>query len=121
MKIAIINQHVIDHVAGSEIQCDLMATELARRGHRVSYIAPGSKRRDTASLPRPYVIVPVPYEKKAVVQAVRDDSPDVVYWRSCRDLFVQCAQAIAQIDTPLVFAVSHIHDVAPLDPDSTAN
>lgn len=114
MKIVIVNQHPADHLAGSEIQCDLLAAALQKRGHQVTYLAIGSTPASLRQVATDYAIQPVLPRRRAVLDAVRANDPDVVYWRSCKLLFVRTAAALREAGFPIVYAVSALHDVAPL-------
>ncbi|MCG2590668.1 hypothetical protein [Rhodohalobacter sulfatireducens] len=39
MKIAVVNTHFVDEIGGSQLQCDLKADELEKRGYDVTYLA----------------------------------------------------------------------------------
>ncbi len=120
MRIAIVNQHLMDAVGGSELQCDLVAKGLASRGHEVRYLvvdidaAPGppdgSRESETEGR---YPIRRVARRPDAIVAACIEAGADVVYWRFNRPMLTGVVRGLRAVGIPLVFAVAHIDDVRP--------
>jgi len=108
MKIGIINKHCEDIIGGSEIQCDFIAKGLEALGHEVLYIAVAGNRLNYSSN---YKVIPVRREPAAIVQACAEHSPDIVYWRFNKHLFLPVARRIRKMGIPIVFAVAHINDL----------
>lgn len=109
MRIAIVNQHPSDMLGGSEIQCDIIATELVRFGHRVDYVAIDGRPEKNYSLP--YVVQAVRRDADAIADAVIAIQPDILYWRFNKHCFAHAARRIRQAGIPIVFSVSHVRDV----------
>jgi len=107
MRIAIVNSHIIDRIGGSQVQCDLIATALSRRGHDVHYVAVsgGSQTRSDH-----YRVHPVSASAAAIANQCISVQPDIVYWRYNKKCFFGAARAIAAQHIPIVFSVSHIAD-----------
>lgn len=78
MRILIVNRHREDVVGGSEIQCDQIARELARRGHEVAYAVMEPRRERYAA---PYPCLVVESSRTAFEEALARWRPEVVYWR----------------------------------------
>lgn len=118
MRITVVNQHLSDAVGGSELQCDLVARGLARRGHDVTYVAVGSRTSESgdgtspASPTRPYTLHPVGRTADVIVAACVRSRPDVVYWRFNRALLRAVVAGLVPRGIPLVFAVAHADDVS---------
>lgn len=109
MKILIINQHISDLLGGSEMQCDLIASGLAKRGHNVIYGAVNPKKDNYRGFG--YKIIPLNIgNKEELFDLVRREKPDIVYWRFNKKHFYKSAKIIKKAGVPLVFAVSHIND-----------
>jgi glycosyltransferase involved in cell wall biosynthesis len=108
VRIAVVNQHLHDIVGGSELQCHLVASGLAARGHDVVFAAVDG----TAAVgPMPYACVAVPRDPEALARSVVALAPDVVYWRFNRRGLRETAGALARAGIPLVFAIAHVDDV----------
>ena len=108
MKIAIVNRHPDDVLGGSELQCDIIASGLAARGHNVTFIAPaGRVGRDYK---RVYNIIPVESDAVKIGQAIVDAAPDVVYWRFNKYHFYRAVRTASSKNIPVIFALSHISD-----------
>lgn len=108
MKIAIVNRHPNDVIGGSELQCDNIALGLTLRGHEIIYIAPAGKIG--ADYHRPYAVVPVKSNGRAIANAVAAAKPDIVYWRLNKYHFLAAARRLARKKIPIVFAISHVND-----------
>jgi glycosyltransferase involved in cell wall biosynthesis len=107
VKIVIINEHPMDALGGSEVQCDIIARELYKLGHQVVYLAcNGTNNYNTA-----YRVKPVRLNGKEIGEAVIDEKPDIVYWRNNKhSAFRTSVRIIRELGIPVVFAVSHISD-----------
>jgi glycosyltransferase involved in cell wall biosynthesis len=106
MKVLIINQHVLDFLGGSEIQCDIIAKKLTEFGHNVIFLAINGKQIHYKTN---YLVLPVGRQSKEIVQAVLSAKPDVVYWRFNTNSFYVTMKALKN-HVPVVFAVSHVRD-----------
>ncbi|QPC43600.1 glycosyltransferase family 4 protein [Kaustia mangrovi] len=107
MRIAVINRHRTETLAGSEVQCDMIARGLTERGHEVVYIAAnGQGPYDDC----PYRVVPVPLKARAIADACERERPDIVYWRLNKHGLRHIARRLARLDIPFVFASAHIND-----------
>lgn len=116
MRVAVINQHPADVVGGSELQCDLFARGLARRGHLVRYVAvrpegwdePAAAVADEA----PYELVRVSADAQEIVTACARSGADVAYWRFNRALLRDVGVGLRREGIALVFATAHMDDVS---------
>ena len=106
MRVAIVNQHPSVALGGSETQCDLIATELAARGHAVRYVAPGG-----TGGPSPYEVVAVADRAAAIAAAVLAHRPDVVYWRYGTRHLAGARRRLRRAGVPVVMAASHRNDL----------
>ena len=112
MKILIINRHLSDTIAGSEIQCDLIARGLSARKHQVVYAAVGKCRKSVYS-DYPYRIFPLAVEKKGeLARLLHCEKPDLVYWRYNRNHLLKSVQACRLAGIPFLFAISSLDDAA---------
>jgi glycosyltransferase involved in cell wall biosynthesis len=110
LSIAMVNQHRQDVLGGSEIQCDIIASGLSQRGHRVEYVAvAGTPGHDYGTR---YAVHPVERSAKAIAAAVVALKPDIVYWRFNKHCFAQAVRIIRGAGIPVVFSVSHLRDVS---------
>lgn len=113
MRIAIVNQHPRDVTGGSELQCDLLARGLARRGHEIRFVVVAPDAAARASLDDlPYATQRVDRGAREIVAACRDHGADVVYWRMNRPGLGAVARGLGAASVPLVFATAHIDDVS---------
>ena len=114
MRIAIVNQHPRDVTGGSELQCDLIARGLVRRGHAVRFVAVGA-RHSTVVGERldglPYEAVRTGTDPEAIVALCRAHRADVIYWRMNRPGLGAVTRAAAAHAIPLVLAAAHVNDV----------
>ncbi len=106
MRVAIVNQHPSVALGGSETQCDIIATALARRGHPVRYVAPGGVEG-----PTPYEAVGVADRSRTITGAVLAHRPDVVYWRFGTRWLAGSLRRLRAAGIPVVMAASHRDDV----------
>lgn len=115
MKILLVNKHCSETTGGSELQCDLIASELAKRGNDVHYLAP---RLDQDPGGSNYRIHPLPGETaESITNAIRAVDPDVVYWRYNRNQLAPVASALRKAGIPICLAVSNRTDLSPLRTD----
>lgn len=113
MKIVIINQHILDTLGGSEMQCDLIARGLSERGHQVQYFAVVKNNAIDQNRYKglPYNVIPIDITGKCqIFSLLKKVNPDVVYWRYNRNHFKRAAKICNDLSIPFVFAVSHIND-----------
>lgn len=108
MKILIVNQHFLDVVGGSEIQCHLLAGYLARAGHDTTYLAVDGKQ---IHYDVPYTVVPGRLCWEDIRRIVHQCAPDVVYWRFNKRKFLPSVLMFKLLRKRVVFAISHINDV----------
>jgi len=109
MNILIINQHPKDVIGGSEIQCDLIATWLTRIGHRVNYLAVKAKsdRYDNE-----YTVIPQAGRFSfCIYKAIRENKPELVYWRYNKKHFLISAFLCKLFGIKLVFSISTYSDI----------
>jgi glycosyltransferase involved in cell wall biosynthesis len=110
VRIAVVNQHPSVALGGSETQCDLIATELAGRGHAVRYVAIGGA---VAGLPeQAYEVAPVDRSASSVSAAILAHRPDVVYWRAGTHLLAGSLRRLRRSGVKVVFAASHVNDLS---------
>lgn len=107
MKVLIINQHRQDVTGGSEIQCDLIATQLTRSGHEVMYLAVNGSRQQYHTA---YTVVPATLKWQELSRVIAEHRPDVVYWRFNKRKFLASAILLKYLKVKIVFAISHIND-----------
>lgn len=110
MNITIVNKHRADLIGGSEVQCDLIATELLKRGHTVNYVAPGGKQ---SSYEVPYTVIKCAKDGDDIQEKILVSEPEVIYWRFNKNFFFQIAKEIDKKDIPFIFAASHVSDLDP--------
>lgn len=108
MTILVINYHPQDMVGGSEIQCDLIANALTRRGHRVVYMAVDGRQ---ASYRCSYHVEPSPISFAALRRIMRVHRPDIVFWRFSKRKFFFSAFVFWLLKAKVVFSVCNMYDV----------
>jgi glycosyltransferase involved in cell wall biosynthesis len=109
MKIIIINQHISDYLGGSELQCDIVARGLSKKGHDVIYGAVNGKKDNYSGYY--YNIVPLLIKKrKELANLLEKEKPDVIYWRYNKNYLLRVVKESRKRKIPFVFAVSHIND-----------
>jgi glycosyltransferase involved in cell wall biosynthesis len=116
MRVAVVNRHLRDAVGGSELQCHLVATGLAGRGHTVRYLALDGAAQRAGDHDLRYELAVVPDDARAIVAAVRAFDADVVYWRRNRAGLRGVVAGLRSHGIPLVFAVAHVDDVSAVPP-----
>lgn len=114
MKIIIFNAHIIDSLGGSEMQCDLIAQGLSKKGHDVVYASVGkfrlSKYPDSL-----YKILPLDItSREEVFDFLKKEKPNIIYWRYNRKQLNYVIEAKLKLKIPFVFAVSGLHDATPI-------
>ncbi len=110
LSICIVNTHFLDKIGGSQFQCDIIAEELQKRGHNVTYIAIDGTQR---SYNRNYRIVPVERDGNQIGEKISEIKPDVLYWRFNKKFFYKSVKIAAKFVGKVVFAVSNITDLQP--------
>jgi len=108
MKILIINKHILDSLGGSEIQCDIIARELQKKGHDILYFAINGKRKGYNTS---YKIIPRFLSEKTISKVCKQFKPDIIYWRYNKNHLLKILKEIKKYNIPIVFSVSHISDV----------
>lgn len=108
MRVIIINTHPEDYLGGSQIQCDLFASFLKKKRHEVLYLA---LRGIKTSYDADYQVTPVQLNSTDVYTACKSFSPDIVYWRFNKKVFLSCMKELNKLNCPLIFGVSHINDL----------
>lgn len=108
MNIVIVNKHIRDKMGGSEVQCDIIAKELSKLGHNVTYLAVLGDGEYEES----YCVIPVKDHADSIVSHCSEIKPDLVYWRYNTFGFRGVAKKLYQQRIPLVFGVSHIIDIS---------
>lgn len=112
MRILILAQHLGRALGGIEIQCDLLARELAALGHTVHYGAAHGVET-TAATPAYAVSRWIPGSPASLAQLLQEAAPDVVYLRHNKSALRRTAGQLRAAGVPLVFAVSSLQDVQP--------
>src|SRR5690625_136487 len=108
-KIVIINRHRDDTIGGSELQCDLIASELSQRGYSVVYIVPGGK--GPYERERGYNIIACENTGQQIAKVTISQKPDIVYWRYNKRNFYEAAKLINKSSLPIIFSSSSERDV----------
>jgi len=107
MRILIVNRHRADVVGGSEIQCDQIARELARRGHAPTYAVMEPRR---ARYELPYPCLPVPPGRAGLRAVLAEAHPELVYWRFNRRGLGAAVGAAHRAGAAFLYALSHDDD-----------
>ena len=109
MKILIVNQHISNVMGGSERQCHIIAQELNKLGHSVTY-AICKPKQELQDMPYNVINLDAPFVRSfsRILDEIR---PDVVYWRYNKKNFLGCALASKLKKVKFFFSVSHVHDV----------
>ena len=81
MRVLIVNQHPQIALGGSEVQCDLIATEMTRRGHFVVYGAVQEKIIDEQSVEYTVSYIDPKRFFSSLKDYIQKQKPDVIYWR----------------------------------------
>ncbi len=110
MKVAIVNAHILDSLGGSEMQCDLIAQGLLRKGHEVIYASVG-KNKLTKYIGVNYPVEPLNLlDVEQIRFFFKKHRPDVIYWRYNKRNFPNIIKVKQGFNIPLVFAVSSKRD-----------
>jgi len=110
MRILILAQHLSRALGGIEIQCDLLARELAKNGHAVCYGVAGGMPSATAS--QTYALDTwTPGDARQTAALIARARPDVIYLRHNKTGLRTTARVAARAGVPLVFAASSLQDV----------
>lgn len=108
-KIVIVNRHRDDKIGGSELQCDLIASELAIRGHEVVYIVPGGK--GPYQNDRDYRIIPCEDNGEKIAEKTINEQPEIVYWRYNKRNFYDAVSRMDRAGLTVIFSSSSEEDV----------
>lgn len=108
LKIVVINNHPLDALGGSEIQCDIIGNELTKLGHNVTYLAIDGSQTNYET---PYKVIPISSKPVLISKTVIEEKPDIVYWRNNKKKFYKSVRLIKKERIPIIFAVSSINDV----------
>ena len=119
MKILICNRHTQNSLGGSEIQCDLIARHLHRRGHEVIYAA-FETREPPEGVSYPVIPMPRPSTGR-LFELLRNERPDLVYWRYNRNRFLRIGLLCRWLGIRNVFSISNPKDVEPWPAFTRAN
>lgn len=106
LRLVLVNRHREDMLGGSELQCDQIAAELARRGHAVTYAVRLPRRTSYA---RPYPCVPVA-DLAAFERLLAEARPEAVYWRFNRSDLRAALGLTHAAGARFVLALSHDDD-----------
>ena len=115
MKIAIVNNHMAGGLGGSELQCHLIATGLAEKGHDISYIASNGSVIVGKTSNLSYPVISVKPNGYAIATAIIREKSDSVYWRFNKRHIRKVLKLLSRRGIPLVFAVSSDADLQYLD------
>jgi len=107
MKIVVVNTHFVDEIGGSQLQCDLIADELYKRGYDVTYLAIDKK----TDYERNYKIVGVSRDSSSIGRQLLKIDPDIVYWRFNKKYFYKSLKIIKEKKAKIIFAVSNVRDI----------
>ena len=110
MNVTIVNKHREDVLGGSELQCDLIATELAKRNFRVTYVAPkGNKKIYNTS----YEVITCKNNAIEIAEKIIESKPDIIYWRYNKHHLFSVMRRVKNKKIPVIFAASSVNDVNP--------
>jgi len=108
MKIIIINQHPEDVLGGSEIQCDLIAEYMSKLGNEVLYLAINGQKQEYNV---EYNIKPFKFSYLSLYKIIKQQQPDVVYWRYDKKKLLVSTIILNALECPIVFGVSSRENV----------
>jgi len=108
MKIFIVNQHLQDHVGGSEKQCDIIARYLTEFGHEVIYYAMNAKKNKYSAK---YKVIHASGKLTDFIKTIKYVKPDIVYWRYNKKNLLVTMIILKLLKKKIAFAVSGIDDV----------
>lgn len=109
MRVLILAQHPSRALGGIEIQCELLARELAAMGHAVCYGAAGGAAEIAA--PVYGLDTWTPGDAAQTAALIARTRPDVIYLRHNKASLRTTARTAARAGVPLVFAASSLQDV----------
>lgn len=109
MEIVLVNTHFVDEIGGSQLQCDLIADELYKRGYDVTYLAIDKK----TEYKRNYKVIGVERNSSAIGKKILQIDPDIVYWRFNKKYFYRSVKALCKKQIKIIFAVSNVRDLQP--------
>jgi glycosyltransferase involved in cell wall biosynthesis len=111
LRILVVNKHPSDVLGGSEMQTDIIAAGLQRRGHDVTYAAIGGRR---GSYDTSYRVEPIDRPFRSQFRALLAyRGSDVIYWRHNRYDLLTAVLLARSAGVPFVFGVSSLGDVRP--------
>jgi len=110
LTICIVNTHFQDTVGGSQLQCHIIAEELQKRGHSVTYVAIDGHSQVYNT---PYTVIGVKRNGYRVGKIISGIKPDILYWRFNKKFFLKSVKTAAENVGRVVFAVSNIRDLQP--------
>lgn len=110
LSVVIVNTHFHDTVGGSQLQCDIIAEELHKRGHKITYLAVDGKDQTYNT---PYNVVGIKRDGMLIGKRISEIKPDILYWRFNKKSFFKSIK-LANSGMKVVFAVSNIRDLQPL-------
>jgi glycosyltransferase involved in cell wall biosynthesis len=110
VRLVIINAHYTHILGGSEIQCHQIAQGLTALGIDITYLAVGGH---DISKHFEYQVLSVDKDAESIIQACNEIIPDIIYWRFNKNFLPIVLNAIQHHNIPLIFSVSHIHDLEP--------
>lgn len=109
MKIVVVNTHFVDEIGGSQLQCDIIADELYKRGYDVTYLAIDKK----TEYKRNYKVIGVERDSSAIGRKLLQINPDIIYWRFNKKYFYRSVKEISKKQIKIIFAVSNVRDLQP--------
>jgi glycosyltransferase involved in cell wall biosynthesis len=107
MKILIINKHIQDYIGGSEIQCDLIASNLKEFGHSVTYGIINS--RNQYELDYDWVLLKKPLFR-SLYKTLKKLRPDIIYWRYNKNSLLISTLLAKLFKVKFIFSVSSFSD-----------
>jgi glycosyltransferase involved in cell wall biosynthesis len=108
LKVLVVNRHFEDGFGGSEIQCDIVATQLAKLGHDVVYgIINARKASYDVSYKWVSIGEPFPIGFYKVLKRLK---PDLVYWRLNKNHLLAAALLTHYQRKAFVFHISSAED-----------
>ena len=108
LTICIVNTHFYDTIGGSQLQCDIIATELHNRGHNITYLAIDGKEKEYNT---PYSVDSVKRDGLSIGKRISEINPDILYWRFNKKFFYKSVKSSAKDKMKIIFAVSNIRDL----------
>ncbi len=108
MRLLIANRHMDDVLGGSEIQCNLIATNFIGFQDQVIYLALEAKKE----IRKEYQVIGMPvFTKKLFENVIIETKPDVIYWRYNRKHLKAAVTVAKKYNIRFIYSLSHINDV----------